>query len=122
MKNNKNKEYGFFEIDNDNFPIFVIIISFVSVMTILLLSFTFNFKKLANDAWTEKQETITTAEQLIQNENYLVFLDGKEIDFSNIDISKYSIKIDDTEKKIILTSNTRATTDIEPFFVPFLFY
>lgn len=121
-KNNKNKEYGFFEIDNDNFPIFVIIISFVSVMTILLLSFTFNFKKLANDAWTEKQETITTAEQLIQNENYLVFLDGKEIDFSNIDISKYSIKIDDTEKKIILTSNTMTTTDIEPFFVPFLFY
>lgn len=122
MKNNKNKEYGFLEIDNDNFPIFVIIISFVSVMTILLLSFTFNFKKLANDAWTEKQETITTAEQLIQNENYLVFLDGKEIDFSNIDISKYSIKIDDTEKKIILTSNTMTTTDIEPFFVPFLFY
>lgn len=58
----------------------------------------------------------------LPNENYLVFLDGKKIDFSNIDPSKYSIKIDDIEKKIILTSNTRrndtTTTDI----VPFLFY
>ena len=119
----KNKEYGFFEIDIFQLTFFIL---FMCVSLIFYLSFISNIKKNVDDALTEKQETITTAEQLIQNENYLVFLDGKEIDFSNIDPSKYSIKIDDIEKKIILTSNTRrndtTTTDIVPFFVPFLFY
>ena len=119
MKNNKNKEYGSYEIYGDDFHL-ILFILFMGVSLILGLSFVSNIKKLTNDAWTEKQETITTAEQLIQNENYLVFLDEKEIDFSNIDISQYSIKIDDTEKKIILTSNIRRnnTTTI----IPFLFY
>lgn len=119
----KNKEYGFFEIDTFHLTFFIL---FMSVSLIFYLSFVSNIKKNIDDAWTEKQETITTAEQLIQNENYLVYLDGVKVEFSNIDPSKYSIKIDDIEKKIILTSNTRrndtTTTDIVPFFVPFLFY
>ena len=51
----------------------------------------------------KSHELIERAESLPKTEEYEVYLNGMEVDYRNVDFSRYYIKINDEEKRIILT-------------------
>lgn len=68
----------------------------------------------------EDYSTQNNAKKLAATDEYTTYLDGQEIDFSNIDPDKYSITIDYENHKIILTSRSRR--NVSTIYVPPVHY
>ena len=67
----------------------------------------------------KEHSTLNDAERLAATDEYTTYLDGQEIDFSNIDPENYSITIDYENQKIILTSRRR---NVSTIYVPPVHY
>lgn len=68
----------------------------------------------------EEHSTLNDAERLAATDEYTTYLNGQEIDFSNIDPENYSITIDRENHKIILTSRSRR--NVSTIYVPPVHY
>ena len=64
--------------------------------------------------------TQNNAKKLAATDEYTTYLDGQEIDFSNINPEKYDITIDYENHKIILTSRNRS--NVRTIYVPPVHY
>ena len=93
------KESGSLDPEARNLLIFI----FACVAVITTIFFR------AQDAYAEKeQRTIDNVKYLVQNEEYTTYLDGKEVELSNINIEyaikNYVLNVDNKNKKVILTT------------------
>lgn len=70
----------------------------------------------------EELSTLNDAKKLAATDEYTTYLDGQEIDFSNIDPEKYSITIDYENHKIILTSRSSSRRNLTTIYVPPVHY
>lgn len=86
-----------------------------TVCCIMVLAFSYNYMH-------EERSTLNEAERLADTDEYTTYLDGQEIDFSNIDPDKYSITIDYENHKIILTSKSRSRRNVSTIYVPPVHY
>lgn len=93
------KESGSLDPEARNLLIFI----FACVAVITTIFFR------AQDAYAEKeQRTIDNVKYLVQNEEYTMYLDGDEVELSNINIEyaikNYVLNVDNKNKKVILTT------------------
>lgn len=93
------KESGSLDPEARNLLIFI----FACVAVITTIFFR------AQDAYAEKeQRTIDNVKYLVQNEEYTMYLDGNEVELSNINIEyaikNYVLNVDNKNKKVILTT------------------
>ena len=108
------KENGSLESEERNLLIFI----FACVAVITTIFFR------AQDAYAEKeQRTIDNVKYLVQNEEYTTYLDGKEVELSNINIEyaikNYVLNVDNENKKVILTTPIRRnSTGYVPVVMP----
>lgn len=82
---------------------------------IMVIAFSYNYMH-------EERSTLNDAERLAATDEYTTYLDGQEIDFSNIDPENYSITIDRENHKIILTSRSRSRRNVSTIYVPPVHY
>lgn len=68
------------------------------VLILLVAFFTIRAANISISTETKKEKVKTDAVN-----GYELYLDGKEVKLKNIDLDNYKIKIDDSEKKIILS-------------------
>ena len=93
------KESGSLDPEARNLLIFI----FACVAVITTIFFR------GQDAYAEKeQQTINNVKYLVQNEEYTMYLDGDEVELSNINIEyaikNYVLNVDNKNKKVILTT------------------
>lgn len=96
---------------NDEKSHFILVIGTV-VAVLLLLVGAFDTGKANRDKIEAKKQVQIEKEQRKKLEasvkddvknGYKIYVDGTEVEYDNIDLSKYSIKIDTKKKKIILS-------------------
>ena len=68
----------------------------------MLCQINWTLNQVKNGAMKERNKLEASVEDNAKN-GYKIYVDGNEVEYDNIDLSKYSIEIDTKKKKIILS-------------------
>lgn len=71
-------------------------------MTIVTIYYIYDYKNVTEKADQEKKQTEATLNKALKKD-YPVYIDGREVDASNINFSDYRVRIDTKQKKILCT-------------------
>ena len=83
----------------------LLVIGVVAVIGLLLMALcTHNCYKALARVKAEQANKMAIEQQEAKDSNYKCYLDGKEVDINNVDLSMYNCKVDTENKKVYIAN------------------
>jgi hypothetical protein len=82
----------------------LLVVGMTAAIGLLLMAFcSYNCSKALYNAGAEQANKMAIEQQEAKDNNYKCYLDGKEVDINNVDLSMYNCKVDTENKKVYIT-------------------
>ena len=82
----------------------LLVIGMAAVICFLLMAFcAYNYYRDLYSVSAEQANKLAIEQQEARDNNYKCYLDGKEVDINNVDLSMYNCKVDTENKKVYIT-------------------